>query len=444
MVFEVKIPAAGESVTEAAIGNWLVEDGSFVEKDQEIAEVETDKATLSLIAPESGRIKIVSQTGQKVKVGELACTIDMDAVSKDAPKSTSVAAATAKEHHQQPTLEANTIPEQHTTFNPEKPDVTSEQKEPESLSGQKLPELERNVKVTPVAQKMMNQNDLDVEAIIKGLKRISRKEVEEVIHQKETSEPFKSESSIDQKRAVRTLKKTPMSPLRRKLSKRLVSVKNETAMLTTFNEVDMYNLMELRKKHQARFTEKHGIKLGLISFFAKACAQALLEYPGVNSGIEGDDIVTPSYVDISIAVQTEKGLLAPVIRNVHQLSLAQIEKEIAALAQKAKSARLSIEEMEGGTFTITNGGIFGSMLSTPILNPPQAAILGMHNIVERPVAINGEVLIRPIMYVALSYDHRIIDGRDSVSFLYRVRELIENPLKLLIPGQDPESRLLDL
>lgn len=215
-------------------------------------------------------------------------------------------------------------------------------------------------------------------------------------------------------------------------------------MLTTFNEVDMFNLMETRKKYQAQFTEKHGIKLGLISFFAKACAQALFEFPGINSFIEGENIVTPTYVDISIAMQTEKGLMAPVIRNVHQLSLAQIEKEIAALAQKAKNGRVSIEEMEGGTFTITNGGIFGSMLSTPILNPPQAAILGMHNIVDRPVAMNGAVLIRPIMYVALSYDHRIIDGRDSVSFLYRIRELIENPLKLLIPGKDPEKRLLDI
>lgn len=439
MVVEVKIPAAGESITEAAIGSWLVEDGSQVEKDQEIAEVETDKATLSLVAPESGKIKIVSQTGQKVKVGEIACTIDVDAASKNIAKNTSVAAATAEEHNQQPALEPTSKNESPTA---------SEQKEPTTASEEapehKLSELERSVKVTPLAQKMMKQNDLDVEAIIKGLKRISRKDVEKVINQKDKPEPDHLNSLKDLNQNDRKLEKVPMSPLRRKLGKRLVSVKNETAMLTTFNEVDMHNLMELRKKHQAKFTEKHGIKLGLISFFAKACAQTLFEYSGVNSFVEDENIVTPSYVDLSIAVQTEKGLLAPVIRNVHLLSIVQIEKEIAALAQKAKNARISIEEMEGGTFTITNGGIFGSMLSTPILNPPQSAILGMHNIVERPVAVDGEILIRPIMYVALSYDHRVIDGRDSVSFLIRIRELIENPLKLLIPGKDPELRLLDL
>ena len=230
--------------------------------------------------------------------------------------------------------------------------------------------------------------------------------------------------------------RTPMSPLRRKLSKRLVAVKNETAMLTTFNEVDMSRVMEIRKKHQAGFLEKHGQKLGLVSFFVMACTKALAQFPRINSFIEGDDIMTPKYVDIAIAVQTDKGLMAPVIRNTGSMSLAQLEMSINEMAQKARSSKLSIEEMTGGTFTITNGGIFGSMLSTPILNPPQSAILGMHNIVDRAVVIKGKIEIRPVMYVALSYDHRLIDGRESVSFLVKVKELIESPVGMLLAGAD--------
>jgi 2-oxoglutarate dehydrogenase E2 component (dihydrolipoamide succinyltransferase) len=244
--------------------------------------------------------------------------------------------------------------------------------------------------------------------------------------------------------AGRITEKSPMSPLRRKLSKRLVSVKNETAMLTTFNEVDMSAVLDLRRKYQTMFQEKHDQKLGLMSFFTKACAEALVLFPKVNSMIEGDDIITPGFIDIAIAVQTDKGLMVPVIRNAHQLSISGLELIIAALAQKARTAKLSIEEMTGGTFTITNGGVFGSMLSTPILNPPQSAILGMHNIVERPVVINGHIEIRPIMYVALSYDHRLIDGRDSVSFLVKVKEFIESPLKMAMEGADAEKILLDL
>jgi len=235
-----------------------------------------------------------------------------------------------------------------------------------------------------------------------------------------------------------------MSPLRRKLSKRLVAVKNETAMLTTFNEVDMSALMALRKKHQANFQEKHGLKLGLMSFFVKACAETLVLFPRVNAMIEGDDIITPRFIDIAVAVQTDKGLMVPVIRDADKQGVAALEQTIASMAQKARASKLSVEEMTGGTFTITNGGVFGSMLSTPILNPPQSAILGMHNIVERPVVINGKIEIRPIMYLALSYDHRLIDGRDSVGFLVKVKELIESPLNMVLEGSDPEKILLDL
>ena len=235
-----------------------------------------------------------------------------------------------------------------------------------------------------------------------------------------------------------------MSLLRRKLSARLVAVKNETAMLTTFNEVDMSKIIELRQKYQSRFVEKHGVKLGFMSVFAKAVTETLKLYPNINSYLEGDDVITPQYIDIGIAVQTEKGLMVPVLRNTEAMELADIEKNIISLAEKARKNRISIEDMSGGTFTITNGGIFGSLLSTPILNPPQSAILGMHNIVERPVAIKGKVEIRPMMYIALSYDHRIIDGKDSVGFLVKVKEMLEDPVKMVFRGQDPEDMLLDL
>jgi 2-oxoglutarate dehydrogenase E2 component (dihydrolipoamide succinyltransferase) len=320
---------------------------------------------------------------------------------------------------------------------PEKIENTSEQpKQPEPGTKRENP-----VKITPLAQSIMNQNDLDVDDIINGLKKITKHQVEQVIHEGPEKavkvEPVVVAGGDGEER-------TPMSPLRRKLSKRLVAVKNETAMLTTFNEVDMSALMELRKKHQSKFQEKFGLKLGMVSFFTMACTKALIQFPRVNSFIEGDDIITPRHTDIAIAVQTEKGLMVPVIRNTNTLTLAQIEAAINTLAEKARTSKLSIDEMTGGSFTITNGGVFGSMLSTPILNPPQSAILGMHNIVDRPVASNGKVVIRPIMYVALSYDHRLIDGKDSVSFLYKVKQFIESPVTMLLEGKDPEKLLLGI
>jgi 2-oxoglutarate dehydrogenase E2 component (dihydrolipoamide succinyltransferase) len=406
MIIEIKIPSAGESITEVAIGSWLAENGALVEKDQEIAEVETDKATLPLIAPESGRLNILIRAGDKVQVGDIACTVNTDYANKVSGKKVPVKPA----------------PEPKVTPPP---------------SGNLAA-----VKVTPVANRIMEQHNLDIEAIIQGLRKITRQEVEMVIEQQQkTPVPGPVPAIIKDSRGA---DRTPMSPLRRKLSKRLVAVKNETAMLTTFNEVDMSTLMDLRRKYQSAFQEKHGQKLGLMSFFTKACAEALQLFPRVNSMIEGDDIITPGYVDIAIAVQTEKGLMVPVIKNVHQMSIARLEIVIGELAQKARASRLSLEEMTGGTFTITNGGVFGSMLSTPILNPPQSAILGMHNITERPVAVSGRVEIKPMMYIALSYDHRLIDGRDSVSFLVKVKELIESPLNMVMEGADPEKLLLDL
>jgi len=407
MNVDITIPGAGESITEVAIGSWLVEDKSFVEKDQEIAEVESDKATLPLIATVSGQLSIRVPAGQKVQVGDIACTIDTSVAAPAKPQKT------ARKKQEAPP--------------PEQPET--KEKQPAA----------QQVKVTPLARTMMEDHKLNVEDIIQGLRKLTRSDVERVVDQisRTTSSPL---PSVDR----RTTESSPMSPLRRKLAKRLVSVRNETAMLTTFNEADMSAIMNLRERHRKTFLEKHGVKLGLMSFFIKASADALQLFPRVNSMIDGDNITTPNYVDIAVAVQSDKGLMVPVIRNVQSMNLAQIELVLSDLAEKARAARLSIEEMTGGTFTITNGGIYGSMLSTPILNPPQSAILGMHNIVERPIVIRGKIEIRPIMYLALSYDHRLIDGRDSVTFLMKIKELVESPLALIHSGVDPEKLLLGI
>ena len=408
MIVEIKVPSPGESVTEVEITNWLVEDGDYVEKDQELAEVESDKATLPLIAEESGKIKILAGTTQTIKVGSVACTID---TSAKAP-------AGKKPEIQAKQVKQDAIPPTHSIS--------------EDLS---------TVKVSPVAAKMMEDHGLSVDDVIAGLKRIGKKEVQQVISQSGSGgsaiQGMPREKTRDEHRER-------MSNLRRKLGQRLVAVKNETAMLTTFNEVDMGEVIRFRKTYQSAFTEKHGTKLGFMSFFVKSVTEALLVFPRVNSRIEGDEIVLPEFCDVGIAVQTDKGLMVPVIRNAESMSLAGIEKTILDLAGRARAARMGLEDMAGGTFTITNGGVFGSLLSTPILNPPQSAILGIHNIVERPVAREGQILIRPLMYIALSYDHRLIDGRDSVSFLVKVKELIENPVQLLFKGLDPEKILLEI
>lgn len=412
MIVEIKVPSPGESITEVEIGNWLVEDGAVVAKNQEIAEVESDKATLTIVASEGGKIEIKAAEGETIEVGAVVCTID-----------TSVAPAPKKAEEKAPAEVKKEEPK----------------KEPAPANEiQASSELDK-VKVTSVAKEMMKDFDLSVDDVINGLKRLGKKEVEAVLNA-----PKGTESFIQVKEASREEERERMSSLRRKLSSRLVSVKNETAMLTTFNEIDMSFVMDMRKNYQQKFIDKHGFKLGFMSFFTKAVAVAMEFHPMVNAQIDGDEIVMPKFVDVGIAVSTPKGLMVPIVRNAESKSVPAIELEIKELAEKARNKKISVEELTGGTFTITNGGVFGSLLSTPIINPPQSAILGMHNIVERPVAVNGQVVIRPMMYVALSYDHRIIDGKDSVGFLVKVKEMIENPERMFTNGKDVGELLLGI
>jgi len=411
-MIEIKIPSPGESITEVEISNWLVEDGDYVEKDQEIAEIESDKATLPLMASENGKIQILAPAGETIMVGSVACKIDTSA--KPAASET-------------------------------KKEMVQEEKKPEPKPVEVVNDSVEytdydKVKISPVAQKLMQENNINIDDVISGLKRIGKNEIEQIISQKNvqaTSQTPKFESS-------REIERKKISQLRKKLSERLVSVKNETAMLTTFNEVNMTEVIALRKKFQKQFSEKHGTKLGFMSFFTKAVTTALKSFPSVNSQIDGDEIIFPDYADIGIAVQTPKGLMVPVVRNAETMNLAELEIEIKRLADKGRAGRISIDDLSGGTFTITNGGVFGSMLSTPILNPPQSGILGMHNIQERPIAVQGKVEIRPMMYVALSYDHRTIDGKDSVGFLVKLKELLESPYKMLLSEKSADEVLLDL
>jgi 2-oxoglutarate dehydrogenase E2 component (dihydrolipoamide succinyltransferase) len=416
MIIEIQVPSPGESITEVEIGNWLVADGAVVAKNQEIAEVESDKATLTVIASEGGKIAIKAQEGEKVAVGSVVCTID---TSVAAPAKTGEKAEVRAE---------------------KKVDASATSKIEEMPVAVSAPEGLDKVKITEVAKEMMKENGLSVDDIINGLKRIGKKEVEVVLQLPKVAVP----PVTVQKIATRDAGREKMSSLRRKLSERLVAVKNETAMLTTFNEIDMSYVMDLRTRYQQKFTETHGLKLGFMSFFTKAVATAIDFHPMVNAQIDGDEIVMPRFVDVGIAVSTPKGLMVPIVRNAESKTIAQIEIEIKELAEKARNKKISVEELSGGTFTITNGGVFGSLLSTPIINPPQSAILGMHNIVDRPVAVNGQVVIRPMMYVALSYDHRIIDGKDSVGFLVKIKELIENPERMFTGGHDAGKLLLGI
>lgn len=431
MLAEIKIPTPGESITEVQIGKWLVADGDMVEKDQEVAEVESDKATLTLAASENGKIKILVQEGETVAVGSVACTIDTNAASVKKQEKAPEKVMEKKQDKEPIASELFAEPQDNTITEQEKVIVVEKNEKP----------LEPNVKITPVAHKMMDENHLTIDEVLNGMHRISKGDIEAVIAlPKEQDQPKETEKAA----FSRSDKKDKMTPLRKKLSERLVAVKNETAMLTTFNEIDMSRVIDMRTRLQNKFVEKYGLKLGYMSIFTKAVAQAMQFHPSINSQIDGEDIVSFDYVDVGIAVQTPKGLMVPIIRNAESKNIAQIEQEIKDLAEKARTKKISIEELSGGTFTITNGGTFGSLLSTPIINPPQSAILGMHNIVDRPVAINGQVVIRPVMYVALSYDHRIIDGKDSVGFLVKVKEMIENPERLVYGGRSPEEVLLGL
>ncbi|WP_167618433.1 2-oxoglutarate dehydrogenase complex dihydrolipoyllysine-residue succinyltransferase [Maribellus sediminis] len=415
MIVEIKVPSPGESITEVEIGSWLVEDGAVVRKDQEIAEVESDKATLTIVASEAGKIAHKAAEGESVEVGAVVCTIDTSVAP--APKKEAAQAEAKAEEEAQP----------------------EEKKEVAPATEVKASEEFDKVKVTSVAKEMMKEHGLSVDDVISGLKRLGKKEVEAAMEAPKSAETF-----VPKKVASRDEERERMSSLRRKLSARLVSVKNETAMLTTFNEIDMSFVMDMRKTYQQKFIDKHGFKLGFMSFFTKAVAVAAEFHPMVNAQIDGDEIVIPQFVDVGIAVSTPKGLMVPIVRNAESKSIPEIELEIKELAEKARTKKISVDELSGGTFTITNGGVFGSLLSTPIINPPQSAILGMHNIVERPVAVNGQVVIRPMMYVALSYDHRIIDGKDSVGFLVKVKEMIENPERMFTNGKDAGELLLGI
>lgn len=415
MIIEIKVPSPGESITEVEIGEWLVEDGAVVAKDQEIAEIESDKATLTVVAQEGGKIALKAAEGDSIPVGDVVCTID-----------TSVEAPVLQEKVEEPEQRES------------KPIEEKGQAQPDTSTVKPSPEMEK-VKVTSLAKEIMKEHNLSIDDVVNGLKRLGKKEVEAVLSAPQISEPVFAKKEIS-----REAERKRMSSLRRKLSARLVSVKNETAMLTTFNEIDMSFVMGLRKKSQQKFIETHGFKLGFMSFFTKAVAIAAEAHPMVNAQMDGDEIVSPQFVDVGIAVSTPKGLMVPIVRNAESKTIAEIELEIKQLAEKARTKKISVDELTGGTITITNGGVFGSLLSTPIINPPQSAILGMHNIVERPVAVDGQVVIRPMMYVALSYDHRIIDGKDSVGFLVKVKEMIENPDRMFTAGKDAGQLLLGI
>jgi 2-oxoglutarate dehydrogenase E2 component (dihydrolipoamide succinyltransferase) len=406
MAIEIKVPSVGESITEVTLVKWLKKDGEYVDRDEVIAELESEKATFEINAEQAGVLKTIAAEGDTLKIGDIACSIDTEAAK---PEGKAVQAMAAAEPVKAAPAEPVAAPKA----------------------------AETDVKTTPVAAAIIADKKVDVKTVVPSGSngRIVKQDVLEAINnpgRKPGVELFGREKRTEK-----------MSNLRKTISRRLVEAKNTTAMLTTFNEVDMSAIMEIRAKNKDRFKESHGVNLGFMSFFTKACCFALQEWPAVNAMIDGEGLQYHNYCDISIAVSAPKGLVVPVIRNAESLSMAEIEKKVVELATKAKENKLTIEEMSGGTFTITNGGVFGSLMSTPIINIPQSAILGMHKIQDRPMAINGQVVIKPMMYLALSYDHRIIDGRESVSFLVRVKELLENPALLLF-GKDPVKSLLEL
>lgn len=410
MALEMKVPSPGESITEVEIAQWLVQDGDYVEKDQAIAEVDSDKATLELPAEASGIITLKAEEGDAVAVGDVVCLIDTDAAKPDG--SDKGGAEEVVEENKEATKASNEELEQ---------EGSKEEPAKEEESSSK--ETYASGTPSPAAKKILDEKGMDAKSVT-GSGRDGRITKSDAVNAKPSmGTPGEGSRGEDRKK---------LSMLRRSVAKRLVSVKNETAMLTTFNEVDMKAIFDLRSQYKEEFKQKHGVSLGFMSFFSLAVVRALQLYPEVNSMIDGDYQIKYDFQDISIAVSGPKGLMVPVMRNVENMSFRGVEQEVKRLATKARDGKISVDEMTGGTFTITNGGVFGSLLSTPIINPPQSAILGMHNIVERPVAIDGKVEIRPMMYVALSYDHRIIDGRESVGFLVAIKEAIENPVELLM------------
>ncbi|MFM2040600.1 MAG: 2-oxoglutarate dehydrogenase complex dihydrolipoyllysine-residue succinyltransferase [Bacteroidota bacterium] len=415
-MLEMKVPSPGESISEVEIATWLVSDGDYVEKDQAIAEVDSDKATLELPAEQSGIITLKAEEGEVVKVGQVVCLIDTSAAR---PEGVAAPVAVVAEKVAAPV----STPAPTTAPNPG-------------------PVADSYAKGTPspAAAKVIAENNVNT-AKIAGTGKDGRITKQDVVAAMTAGV---AASDAQGWGGTREQTREKMSMLRRKVAERLVSVKNETAMLTTFNEVDMKPIMDLRAKYKDQFAKFHEVNLGFMSFFTKAVTEALNLFPAVNGQIDGNEMIFHNYADIGIAVSSPKGLMVPVVRNAEQMSLAEIEREIKRLAIKARDGKITPDDMTGGTFTITNGGVFGSMMSTPIINPPQSAILGMHNIVERPIAVNGKVEIRPMMYLALSYDHRIIDGRESVGFLVKVKEMIENPERIIFGGKDPAAVLLGL
>jgi 2-oxoglutarate dehydrogenase E2 component (dihydrolipoamide succinyltransferase) len=424
-IVELKVPSPGESITEVIIARWVKNTGDIVEKDEVIAEIDSDKATLTLNAEEAGKIEVLVAEGDTVKVGQVVAKVDTsvkpEAKSEVKPSPTPVASkqetAATKETK---TETANTPVAQNTN-------------KATYATGS----------ASPAATKMMSESNLSPKQV-SGSGKDGRITKQDVLALLSNGLPTAAAVVSNSWQGGRDKERSKMSSLRKTVAKRLVAVKNETAMLTTFNEVDMSAIYAIRAKYKDKFKEVYGSNIGFMSFFTKAVTEALFHVPSVNAMIDGEEIVYNKYADIGIAVSAPKGLMVPVLRNAELMSLAQIEAGIKDLAVKARDGKLTIQDMEGGTFTITNGGVFGSMMSTPIINPPQSAILGMHNVVDRPMAVNGQVVIRPMMYVALSYDHRIIDGRESVGFLVKVKEMLENPVKMLFGGKNPEEILLGL
>lgn len=422
MILELKVPTIGESINEVTLSKWLVKDGDIVTIDQSLCEFESDKATLEFPAEKAGKITLLVKEETELKIGDVIATLDTDAVP----------AATAETKMEEKVTKEEVV---------EKKEVKEEKVVEKVKEEKKLPVEEHAPVISPLASTIAKENKVDIQKL-SGTGSGGRITKEDVLNY--------IKSGTDGKEIVKSLRKNlrtqheeKVSKLRKTIAKRLVGVKNETAMLTTFNEVDMSAIMAIRDKHKVNFEKKFGVGLGFMSFFVKACCNALQEFPSVNAYFNEDTIIFNDYCDISIAVSTPKGLVVPVVRNAESMSMADVELTIKSLAVKGRDGTLSLEEMQGGTFTITNGGVFGSLMSTPIINAPQSAILGMHKIQERPIALNGQVIIRPMMYLALSYDHRIIDGKESVSFLVRVKEQLEKPENLLF-GFDNIELLLEL
>ncbi|PQA91982.1 dihydrolipoamide succinyltransferase [Chryseobacterium shigense] len=410
-VLEMKVPSPGESITEVEIATWLVKDGDYVEKDQPIAEVDSDKATLELPAEQSGIITLKAEEGDVVQVGQVVCLIDVDAAK---PAGGSAPAAEAPKQEEAP-----------------KAAEPAKQEAPKPAAPVSAPQTYATGAPSPAAKKILDEKGIQSGQVSGSGRdgRITKTDAELAAVPALGGTPSTATGA-------RTTTTTKLSVLRRKIASRLVAVKNETAMLTTFNEVDMSEIFRLRKLYKEEFAQKHGVGLGFMSFFTKAVTRALQMYPDVNASIDGDFKINYDFCDISIAVSGPKGLMVPVLRNAENMSFSGVEANIKDLATKVRDGKITVDEMTGGTFTITNGGTFGSMLSTPIINPPQSAILGMHNIIQRPVAVDGQVVIRPMMYVAMSYDHRIIDGKESVGFLVAVKEGIDNPVEILMGGDE--------